>query len=54
MDSALARSSLQASTPACNIGNSAALLAGQSDRLSALADRHGMKTLIRPGISLSG
>ena len=37
-----------------NIGNSAALLAGQTDRLSALADRHGMKTLIRPGLALYG
>ena len=37
-----------------NIGNSAALLAGQADRLSALADRHGMKTLVRPGLALYG
>lgn len=37
-----------------NIGNSAALLAGQAGRLSALADRHGMKTLIRPGLALYG
>ncbi len=37
-----------------NIGNSAALLAGQADRISALAGRHGMKTLIRPGLALYG
>ena len=37
-----------------NIGNSAALLAGQAEKLSALADRHGMKTLIRPGLALYG
>jgi alanine racemase len=37
-----------------NIGNSAALLAGQAEKLSALADRYGMKTLIRPGLALYG
>ncbi len=37
-----------------NIGNSAALLAGQADRLSDLANRYGMKTLIRPGLALYG
>ncbi len=37
-----------------NIGNSAALLAGQAERISALASRHGMKTLIRPGLALYG
>jgi alanine racemase len=37
-----------------NIGNSAALLAGQADRISELAGRHGMKTLIRPGLALYG
>jgi alanine racemase len=37
-----------------NIGNSAALLSGLTERLSALADRYGMKTLIRPGLALYG
>ncbi len=55
MDSALSQiKSAGINAGVLNIGNSAALLAGQSDRLSALADRHGMKTLIRPGISLYG
>lgn len=37
-----------------NIGNSAALLAGQATKISALAGRYGMKTLIRPGLALYG
>jgi alanine racemase len=37
-----------------NVGNSAALLAGQADRISKLAGRHGMKALIRPGLALYG
>ncbi len=37
-----------------NVGNSAALLSGQADRISAIAARHGMKTLIRPGLALYG
>src|SRR5579863_9434592 len=37
-----------------NIGNSAALLTGQAESISALAGRHGMKTLIRPGLALYG
>ena len=37
-----------------NVGNSAALLAGQAHRISALAARHGMKTLMRPGLALYG
>ncbi|MGA8089147.1 MAG: alanine racemase [Terracidiphilus sp.] len=37
-----------------NIGNSAALLGGQGEAISALADRHGMKALIRPGLALYG
>jgi alanine racemase len=55
MDSALSQiKSAGINAGVLNIGNSAALLAGQADRLSALADRHGMKTLIRPGIALYG
>ncbi len=55
MDSALSqikRAGINAGV--LNIGNSAALLAGQADSLSALADRYAMKTLIRPGLALYG
>jgi len=37
-----------------NVGNSAALLAGVTPQISALATRHGMKALIRPGLALYG
>ncbi len=37
-----------------NVGNSAALLAGQAETIAALAARHGMKTLLRPGLALYG
>jgi alanine racemase len=37
-----------------NVGNSAALLAGQARPLSELAARHGMKALLRPGLALFG
>ena len=37
-----------------NVGNSAALLAGQARTLADLASRHGMKTLLRPGLALYG
>jgi alanine racemase len=37
-----------------NVGNSAALLAGQAGAIAALAARHGMKALLRPGLSLYG
>ena len=37
-----------------NIGNSAALLAGETDNLVALGSRYGMKTLMRPGLALYG
>lgn len=37
-----------------NIGNSAALLANRAPEIAALAARHGMKTLIRPGLALYG
>ncbi|WP_348263445.1 alanine racemase [Telmatobacter sp. DSM 110680] len=37
-----------------NVGNTAALLAGQAPKISALASRFGMKTLIRPGLALYG
>jgi alanine racemase len=37
-----------------NVGNSAALLAGQASTIAALAARHGMKALLRPGLALYG
>jgi alanine racemase len=37
-----------------NVGNSAALLAGQTHKISDLASRYGMKTLLRPGLALYG
>ena len=37
-----------------NVGNSAALLAGQARALGELAGRHGMKAMLRPGLALYG
>jgi len=37
-----------------NVGNSAALVAGQARTLGELAARHGMKALLRPGLALFG
>ena len=37
-----------------NVGNSAALLAGQAPIIAALAARHGMRALLRPGLALYG
>jgi alanine racemase len=37
-----------------NVGNSAALLAGQARTLADLAAGHGMKALLRPGLALYG
>lgn len=37
-----------------NVGNSAALLAGQAQKISVLASRYEMKTLMRPGLALYG
>ena len=37
-----------------NVGNSAALLAGQAQTIADLAARHGMKALLRPGLALYG
>jgi alanine racemase len=37
-----------------NVGNSAALLAGQASAIAELAARHGMKALMRPGLALYG
>lgn len=37
-----------------NVGNSAALLAGQARPIAELAARHGMKAMLRPGLALYG
>jgi alanine racemase len=37
-----------------NVGNSAALLAGQASAIAALAARYGMKAMMRPGLALYG
>ncbi len=37
-----------------NVGNSAALLAGRAGEIAALAARHGMKAMLRPGLALYG
>lgn len=37
-----------------NVGNSAALLAGQARPIAELAGRHGMKAMLRPGLALYG
>jgi alanine racemase len=37
-----------------NVGSSAALLAGQAEAIAALAARHGMKAMMRPGLALYG
>jgi alanine racemase len=37
-----------------NVGNSAALLAGRAGAIAALAGRHGMKAMLRPGLALYG
>jgi alanine racemase len=37
-----------------SVGNSAALLAGEAERIEAMAQRHGMKTMLRPGLALYG
>jgi len=37
-----------------NVGNSAALLAGQAPTIADLAARHGMRALLRPGLALYG
>jgi alanine racemase len=37
-----------------NVGNSAALLGGQGGAIAALAARHGMRAMLRPGLALYG
>ncbi len=37
-----------------NVGNSAALLAGEAARIATLANHHGMKAMLRPGLALYG
>jgi alanine racemase len=55
MDAALARiGEMGHSAEWFNVGNSAALLAGQAGAIADLAGRHGMKALLRPGLALYG
>jgi len=37
-----------------NVGNSAALVAGQAETIADLASRHGLKAMLRPGFALYG
>jgi alanine racemase len=37
-----------------HVGNSAALVSGQAERIDALAARYGMKAMLRPGLALYG
>lgn len=37
-----------------NVGNTAALLAGQASAIAARAARHGMRAMLRPGLALYG
>ncbi|MGD0830829.1 MAG: alanine racemase [Terracidiphilus sp.] len=55
MDEALAKIEAAGIYPEwLNVGNSAALLAGWTRATSELGARHGMKTLLRPGLALYG
>jgi alanine racemase len=55
LDKALARITDSGLTPDwLNVGNSAALLAGEAGRIAALAGCHGMKAMLRPGLALYG
>lgn len=55
LDSVLARiSSAGLFAEWLSVGASAALLAGQSQTIAQLAERHGMKALLRPGLALYG
>jgi alanine racemase len=37
-----------------NVGNSAALLAGQAESIAQIAKEHGMRAMVRPGLALYG
>ncbi len=55
LDEALGRISAAGHLPDwLNVGNSAALLAGRAEEIAALAGRHGMKAMLRPGLALYG
>jgi alanine racemase len=55
MDDALARiQSAGLHAGVLNVGNSAAILAGQAGRIAELAARYEMKLLMRPGLALYG
>jgi alanine racemase len=55
LDEVLARINAAGQLPDwLNVGNSAALLAGRAPEIAALAGRHGMKAMLRPGLALYG
>jgi alanine racemase len=55
LDEAIRRISAAGLKPGwLNVGNSAALLSGETARIAALAGRHGMKAMLRPGLALYG
>ncbi len=55
MDDALGRIGAAGHLPDwLNVGNSAALLACQTEKIAELAARHGMKAMMRPGLALYG
>jgi alanine racemase len=55
LETALTRVAAAGLTPQwLNVGNSAALLAGQAETVAGLAARHKMKALMRPGLALYG
>ncbi len=55
LDEVLARINAAGQLPDwLNVGASAALLAGRTDEIAALAGRHGLKAMLRPGLALYG
>jgi alanine racemase len=55
LDKAVARITDSGLTPDwLNVGNSAALVAGDAGQIAVLAGRHGMKAMLRPGLALYG
>jgi len=55
MDSALARiQSAGIHAGILNVGNSAVILAGETEKIAALGARYDMKVLLRPGLALYG
>lgn len=55
LDKALARIGAAGLLPDwLNVGNSAALVSGQAAAIAALANSHGMRAMLRPGLALYG